>query len=50
MHNQDEMLRDILLELIELRQENKKLREENKSLKEEIKKLVTIQHQTKTGR
>jgi len=25
MHNQDEMLRDILLELIELRQENKKL-------------------------
>jgi len=23
MHNQDEMLRDILLELIELRQENK---------------------------
>jgi len=37
--NQDEMLKNILLELEELRKENKELREENKLLKEENKKL-----------
>jgi transposase len=37
--NQDEILRNMLLEREELKKENKELREENKTLKEEIKKL-----------